>query len=617
MVGRYALSVMYSAQPPDVPKTLSTQMQSHLTKRAFPLIPQIGVLALIAALLVLIQCSGEATDTTAMPTNPVVKASTPATTPTSPASMLTPAQTPTPGPTATPFVPPTVIPSPTSLVPPEGLERGGVLRFAVPEGSPHMDPHLTVSAGLLTWGAGQSYSRLFKFDTVGGSAVVVCDLCASWQQLFPTTFRIKLREDVRWQHLPPLNGRKLTAQDVVFSLKRQAPPGFPNAAILSNITEFTAVSESEIIIRLAAPDSETLEKLADSHSRIVAPEVVLANGDLRRGPTVGTGPWITSEAQSDRTSLLVNPDYFDDDLPYLDALEIQVVPSESTRVAGMRVRIIDIAQASYAAISDAADSFDTIEWVGISNPAAGVEIALNTGRGPMDTLVIREAMMLTWDPEAWNNDFWDGQARLSVGLPDLGIGAGRLLPGSAFTDRFNDPASASSRLSTKGLVSAGNVTIKVGEFGQNYIDQAFAMANGLASVGISADVERVSTRTFGDEVWIGGDFDIAVGAPPPVLSTTAYLYAVHHSDGPWNSTGYTDPEIDRLIEAQAREYDIVKRTELLLELQRRILGGSHRFISATRTTYWMWWVYVHDFDPRTPRGDSDFLTRVWVTERPA
>ena len=491
------------------------------------------------------------------------------------------------------------------------------MRFAVPEGPPHMDPHLTVSAALLTWGGGQSYSRLFKFDTVGGSAVVVCDLCASWQQLFPTTFRIKLREDVRWQNLPPLNGRKLTAQDVVFSLKRQATPGFPNAAILSNITEFTAVSESEIIIRLAAPDSETLEKLADSHSRIVAPEVVLANGDLRRGPTVGTGPWITSEAQSDRTILLVNPDYFDDDLPYLDALEIQVVPSESARVAGMRVRIIDIAQANYAAISDAADSFDTIEWVGISNPAAGVEIALNTGRGPMDTLAIREAMLLTWDPEAWNNDFWDGQARLSVGLPDLGIGAGRLLPEIVFTDRFNDPASASSRLSTTGLVSAENVIIKVGEFGQNYIDQAFAMANGLASVGISADVERVSTRTFGDEVWIGGDFDIAVGAPPPVSSTTAYLYAVHHSDGPWNSTGYTDPEIDRLIEAQAREYDIVKRTELLLELQRRILGGSHRFISATRTTYWMWWDYVHDFDPRTPRGDSDFLTRVWVTARPA
>ncbi|MCH8228955.1 MAG: ABC transporter substrate-binding protein [Chloroflexi bacterium] len=486
----------------------------------------------------------------------------------------------------------------------------------MPEGPPHMDPHLTVSGGLLTWGAGQSYSRLFKFDTTGDRSIVVCDLCASWEQPFPTTFLIKLREDVNWQNLPPLNGRKLTAQDVVFSLQRQATPNFPNAAVLSNIAEFTAVGEFELIVRLVAPDSETLEKLADSHSRIVAPEAVAVNGDLRRGPTVGTGPWITSEAQSDRTSLLVNPDYFDDQLPYLDALDIQVIPSESTRAAGMRTRIIDIAQAGFPEIVDATDRFDNIEWTGISNPAAGVEIALNTGRSPMDRLAVREAMMLSWDPGAWNRDFWYDRAGLSVGLPDPGVGADRQLPATTFADRFNDLSGANARLSSAGLGPTDNVVIKVGEFGQKYIDQAFAMADGLAAVGIRAEVERVSTRVFGDEVWIGGDYDIAVGAPPPVSSTTAYLFAVHHSDGPWNSTGYSDPEIDRLIEAQAREYDPAKRGTLLIELQRRILDGSHRFISATRTTYWMWWDYVHDFDPRTPRGNSDFLTRVWLTGRP-
>ncbi|MCZ6538515.1 MAG: ABC transporter substrate-binding protein [Chloroflexi bacterium] len=501
-------------------------------------------------------------------------------------------------------------------MPPEDLERGGVLRFAVPQGPPHMDPHLTVSSALLTWGAGQSYSRLFKFDTAGDSSVVVCDLCSSWEQSGPVTFLIKLREDVRWQNLPPLNGRRLTAQDVVFSLNRQATPGLPNAAILSNFSEFTAVSEFELIVRLAAPDSETLEKLADSHSRIVAPEAVAVNGDLRRGPTVGTGPWITSEAQSDRTSLLVNPGYFDDQLPYLDALDIQVVPSEQTRAAGMRTRIIDIAQTGFAEIVDATDTFDDIEWTGISNPAAGVEITLNTGRSPMDSLAVREAMMLTWDPGAWNREFWDDQAGLSVGLPGPGANVGQQLPATAFSNRFNDLSGATARISSASPGSTDNVVIKVGEFGQEYIDQAFAMADGLASVGIRAEVERVSTRNFGDEVWIGGDYDIAVGAPPPVSSTTGYLFAVHHSDGPWNSTGYADPEIDRLIEAQAREYDPSKREKLLVDLQRRILDGSHRFISATRTTYWMWWDYVHDFNPRTPRGDSDFLTRVWLTERP-
>ncbi|MDP6667240.1 MAG: ABC transporter substrate-binding protein, partial [Dehalococcoidia bacterium] len=504
------------------------------------------------------------------------------------------------------------------FVPPEDLKRNGILKFAVPEGPPHMDPHLTVSSGLLTWGAGQSYSRLFKFDTSGDGSVIVCDLCVSWEQTAPVTFVIRLRDDVRWQNLPPLNGRLLTARDVVFSLKRQATPNFPNAALLSNVADFVAVGDDEVIVRLKVPDSETLEKLADSHSRIVAPEAVAVNGDLRRGPTVGTGAWITSEAQSDQIALLGNPDYYNNQLPYLDGLQIQVIPSESTRVAGMRTRIIDLAQARFPAITSATERFENIEWTGINNPAAGVEIALNTARSPMDKLVVREAMLLVWDPEAWNEEFWHGRTGMSVGLPDRpspGPGIDRNLPASEFFGRVNDTIEANSLLALAGLTTSDSVVIQVGEFGDEYVEQAFAMAGGLASAGIRAEVSRLSTRNFGDEVWIGGDYDIAVGAPPPVSSTSDYLFSVHHSEGPWNTTGYTDPEIDRLIEAQAREYDPVKRGKLLIDLQRRILAGSHRFISATRTTYWMWWDYVHDFNPRTPRGDSDFLTRVWLTER--
>ena len=614
VAGRYPVSIMYLASLTKVCGTHSSSFRSPIVKRAPLAALPFRASLLFAVLLVLAQCSGETTTPASPPANPAPQSETP----TVPANTVAAATTtvPTPGPTATPSATPTVIPSPASLVPPEDLQRGGVLRFAVPEGPPHLDPHLTVSGGLLTWGAGLSYSRLFKFDTTGDRSIVVCDLCASWEQSTPVTFLIKLRNDVRWQNLPPLNGRKLNAHDVVFSLNRQATLNFPNAAILSNFAEFTAVGELELIVRLVAPDAETLEKLADSHSRIVAPEAVAVNGDLRRGPTVGTGPWITSEATSDRISLLVNPDYFENQLPYLDGLNIQVVPSESTRAAGMRTRVIDIAQVRYAEIVDATDSFDNVAWTGISNPAAGVEITLNTGRSPMDQLAVREAMMLAWDPGAWNRDFWHDRAGFSVGLPGTGTGAVQQLPAIAFADRFNDLPGASARLASAETRPAGNLVIKVGEFGQEYIDQAFAMADGLAAVGIRAEVERVSTRIFGDDVWIGGNYDIAVGAPPPVSSTTAYLFAVHHSDGPWNSTRYGDPEIDRLIEAQAREYDLAKRRSLLDELQRRILDGSHRFIPATRTTYWMWWDYVHDFDPRTPRGDSDFLTRVWLTERP-
>jgi peptide/nickel transport system substrate-binding protein len=563
--------------------------------------------------LALLQCTSEESIPT---TVPATATSTPA---------PTPAPTPkaTPRPTATPFITPTAIPSPTVSLPPKDLERGGVLRFAIPEGPPHSDPHLTVSPALASWGVGLAYSRLFKVVTDARSSTVVCDLCQSWEQTDPLTFKIKLREDVKWQNLPPLNGRSLNAQEVVYSLNRQATTGYPNSALLSNISEIYAVGEYEILIRLESPDSEIFEKLADSHSRIVARAAVDIAGDLRLGPTVGTGPWIATDVYADATRLIINEDYYGDGVPYLDMLEIQVMPSSSVRAAGMRTKIIDLAQVSFEDVASARERFEDIRWIGIENPAAGVEIAMNTARSPMDKQAVREAMMLMWPAgkspsipgESSILDTFNAKLGISLGLPL--INNDWLLSTGKYIHRTGTNKGATERantlLATVALKPTDNIIIKVGEFGQEYIDQANAMAEGLESVGIRAAVERVSTRVFGDEVWTAGDYDIMIGSGPPISSTTAYLFAVQHSDGPWNTTGYSDPEVDRLIEAQAKEYDSGKRGEMLLDIQERILAGSHRFIASTRTTHWMFWDYVHDFEPFTLRGDTDFLTRVWLT----
>lgn len=581
-----------------VPATSATTLPIQSSLRRLLIVS-----TLVLMTVVLSQCTDDEPEPTAVP----------------PTSTAAPVPTATAGPTATPFVTPTAVPTATVAPLPENLERGGVLKFAIPEGPPHHDPHLTVSTALVSWGAGQAYSRLFKFETTDRNSTVICDLCESWEQTAALTFKIKLREDVKWQNLPPLNGRSLNAQDVVYSLNRQATPGYSNAALLSNVTEITSVGEYEVLIRLESPDSEILEKLADSHTRIVARAAVEVGGDLRRGPHVGTGPWIASEVHADTTRLIFNPDYYDSDLPYLDGLDIQVMPSSSIRAAGMRAKIIDLAQVSFDDADSALNSFDEIQYIGIENPAAGVELALNTGRSPMDKIEVRKAMLLSFaggNPPSVPGlygllDTFGTYSGMSLGLPSSR--QEWLYPTNNFVPLFQDIDQANSLLATAALTPNDNVVIKVGEFGQQYVDKANEFAEGLASVGIRAEVERVSTRVFGDEVWTMGDYDIMVGAPPPISSTTAYLYSVHHSAGPWNTTGYSDPEIDRLIEAQAKEYDSGKRGEMLLEIQERILAGSHRFIANTRVTHWMYWDYVNDFEPFTPRGDTDFLTRVWLT----
>ena len=572
---------------------------------------------LICAALVLTQCTNKTSDPSPTPTVVETAQQPDATATIQPAQPTPTAKSKlTSDPIATPFATITsTTPKPT-IPPPKNLERGGTLRFAVPEGPPHTDPHLTVSSGLLTWGTGQSYSRLFKFDLNNGGPVVVCDLCSSWTLSTPITLNIKLREDINWQDIPPLNGRTVTAQDIVFSLKRQATNEYPNASLLSSVAEFTAIGDSDVVIRLLTPDSEILEKLADSHSRIVAPEVVKANGDLRRGPTIGSGPWITTESQADMTRLIVNPSYYGD-IPYLDGLDIQVMPGQGTRVAGMRSKILDVAQADWSLISDATEKFEEIGWTGISNSAAGIEIAMNTARSPIDRQDVRKAMMLAWDPLIAN--LMQGDATENEDYPSISLGLPLLNPDWQLSttdlgNRFNDPKQASTILSsTKGVPPEG-LTIKVGEYGSEYIDMAQHMVEELTSAGIQTKLERVSTRTFGDEVWVNGNYDIFVGAPLPISSTTGYLFAIHHADGPWNTTGYSNPEIDRLITAQAEEYRPDKRAEILLEIQQKILDGSHRFIIKKRSTYWMWWDYVENFNPMTPRGDSHFLTQVWLSQ---
>ena len=572
---------------------------------------------LICAALVLTQCTNKTSDPSPAPTVVETAQQPDATATIQPAQPTPTAKSKlTSDPIATLFATITSATRKPTIPPPKNLERGGTLRFAVPEGPPHTDPHLTVSSGLLTWGTGQSYSRLFKFDLNNGSPVVVCDLCSSWTLSTPITLNIKLRGDINWQDIPPLNGRTVTAQDIVFSLKRQATNEYPNASLLSSVADFTAIGDSDIVIRLLTPDSEILEKLADSHSRIVAPEVVKANGDLRRGPTIGSGPWITTESQADMTRLIVNPSYYGD-IPYLDGLDIQVMPGQGTRVAGMRSKILDVAQADWSLISDATEKFEEIEWIGISNSAAGIEIAMNTARSPIDRQDVRKAMMLAWDPLI--ADLMQEDATENEDYPSISLGLPLLNPDWQLSttdlgNRFNDPKQASTILSSTEGVPPEGLTIKVGEYGSEYIDMAQHMVEELTSAGIQTKLERVSTRTFGDEVWVNGNYDIFVGAPLPISSTTGYLFAIHHADGPWNTTGYSNQEIDQLIAAQAEEYRPDKRAEILLEIQQKILGGSHRFIIKKRSTYWMWWDYVENFNPMTPRGDSHFLTQVWLSQ---
>lgn len=527
-------------------------------------------------------------------------------------SVSTPTSAPatsTPQPTATATAPPTA-----------GLTKGGVIRFALKEAPPHQDVHQSVSNVLATWGAGIAYSRLLRFQRGANvpvtSRIPECDLCTAWQQTGPLEFEFELRDDAFWPAQSPMNGRAVVAADIEFSYRRQMTSDWPNAELLSNVEGIEAVDSTHLKIRLKAPDAEFFEKLADGRSVIVAREAVELSGDLINGPTLGSGPWILEEISSGSATFEANRSYYGDG-PYLDGLSIQFIAQDSTRAAGVRANVLDFAETTQEEVRSALDRFPGLQTLTLNKPGTGVELALNSSSGPLGSASVREAVFLAWDLTGAMNEIWDGELAPSVGLnlPEPSWAADF---NGQYSGKFNSLAEAMRLLNEVGLSPDDSVTIAVGEFGEagennRYIQTAKSLASALNAAGLTTTVTPVTTRVFADNVWLQGEYDIFIGAPPPISSLSGQLFGIYHSAGPWNTTGFSSATLDELIEAQAIETNRVRRGELLLQIQDEIMNESQRFYPGTGVEHWLWQPSVRDFVPDTSGASGDFLTRVWLS----
>ena len=555
-------------------------------------------------------------------------------TPTATATPVLPTPTPTPNPEPTITASPTTVPDESvKPLPIEGL-RGGTIKIAVPGAPPHQDIHKSVSPILAGWGPGIAYSSLFQYrwlkpnepnsgidqlssrydPTTSTSAhEIICDLCQSWEFDGDTILGIKLRPTIHWHETNPGLGRDLTAEDVAFSINRLTDPQMANSHLVNTVAQARAIGDDTVEIVLTLPDAEIFDKLADARAAIVAPETVNLNGDLTQGPTIGTGPWVLESFERNGMSFRANERYHIPELPLLDGINVSIIEDEQTRTTALRTGQLDLIQPDLPDLIAATERFDELRWTRSHDSAAGIEVAFNTTRNYLTNQFFREAVLYTWDPNGLINDLHNGQSFISAGLPLYN--PEWLLPAPEIDAFFNDRTKVLSLLESVNLPTGIMINIRVGQFGDEYIATALSLADAINQLGATASVEAVSTRTFGEEIWNEGDYDIYVGAPPPLTSATSALFAIHHSGGPWNTTGYSTAELDALIELQAVEPDPIVRGELMLEIQREIFRGAHIFRPAASVSHWLWWSHLRNVAPTTYRSDSTWLSRLWLADR--
>ena len=546
-----------------------------------------------------------------------------------PTATLVPTPTASPEPTATP-IPPTATPSPTPVpastatpVPitptpeptPDSRRRGGTLNLATSENIAHLDVHMDVSPSLSTWGPGIAYSRLLRLksgpEVELPSLTVECDLCASWTMESPTTYRFELRHDARWQDIGPVYARAVTAEDVVFSYLRQNGSELPNSALLYNVAELSEPDPHTLKITLDAPDADALLAFADGHSKIVAKEAVELNGDLRDGPTVGSGPWVLDgTARDDKHEFSPNPYYYEQGLPLLDKLNILIMPDEGTRNAAFQTGMIDVMNMSPGEWATYTERFPLAPFIKVPQPGVGAEVAFKTTEPPFDNPDVRRAAILGMEPMKAIEEHWGG-----FGFVGQGFSAASpewLIPQDEMAERFDRRSDAKAVLRSSGAALPIPVVITVGDFGEAYTAHAHAISVELQELGFEVKTDIVNRREFGERVWLGGEYQLMLGPPAPITAPNGFLFPVLHSEGIWNTTGHRDRTLDELIEAQAVEFDPKKRAALIRSIQERVLDQGYRFMPAARESIWTWRDHVRDFHPNFSAYEYHHWSRVWL-----
>ena len=522
------------------------------------------------------------------------------------------------------------VPSATAVVSraPSGT-NGGALTVVAAARIPHRDVHQEVQETLTALGPGLAYSRLLRLRSGEGSnqpnLLLECDLCQSWELNEDLAYVFKLRPGIDWQNVAPVNGRPLNAQDVVFSLDRLKTPGWPNAPLLSSIGEATAIDDLTLQVELALEDADALLALADGHVKIVAPEVVTMYGDLKDAPVVGTGPWVWQETgPGEGMEFTRNSNYFENNLPFLDQLNVTVMRSgplgdspgsvELDKVAAFRAGLVDVFSAGPGEWDMVRRGDTDFQSVVSRRSGAGVVLAMNSQMPNLKETAVRQAVFQAIDPWDYLDTVWSGQGFASVGIPVRE--SGWLLDRPEMRQNyFADPGKARQLLLDSGqrLPLDLEVTVRIERTGGENLALEERLIADLTAVGFNPELRRMNPVQFDDLVMgPAREFQLAVGAVPPTSTTNSYLFGLLHSKGQWNLSGHEDKQLDSMIEAQAAEFDDIARRDRLVEIQRRVLEQAYLFSPATAASRWVFSSDLMGFEPNTALSEYNFWSRTWL-----
>jgi peptide/nickel transport system substrate-binding protein len=314
-------------------------------------------------------------------------------------------------------------------------KQGGTLKRQINADLPNLDVHVPLVnlSGLMPF----TYSRLTKFKPgllEPSAGEVIGDVMESWE-FSPDKLQLtlKLRPNVKFHPVAPVNSRVVDIDDIVFSWNRVSNQGIlrsevnatnPNGPILS----FQATDQRTAVLKLKEPIAYITSLLAvpnSGHFQVI-PKEVEGGFDIRR-MMIGTGPfYLSNYTPSVGFTFRKHPDYYDSPRPYLNQIDMPIIGEYAQNVAQFKAGALHF----YGNAGEAVRAEDALS---VKREAPHLllyldEISANPGqqtifgyrpggRSPFHDERVRQAFSMSVDRDAFIDLLYNVERFSSEGLP--------------------------------------------------------------------------------------------------------------------------------------------------------------------------------------------------------
>ena len=463
-----------------------------------------------------------------------------------------------------------------------------------------MTPDVSASNFGITYYLSNFYDVLVEYqdgEYVGG-------LAEDWKiSEDGTVYTFNLRHDVKFS-----DGSDLTAEDVAKSLL--AVPinlGQYNGTYgrLSTIIEDAVVVDDYTVeMHLTQPYYNALRELCLANPfGIVSSEQLnddLTKKDTFETATYGTGPYMYVGDNDGQTWNFESNPYYWGEKPDVESFSIESIPDNDAKILALKNGEIDFVAGITNVSNESFVEMQNTEGFGAKVDDKSFRtgyIGYNLSSSMFGDEVVRQAITLALDKDAISESIYGGlyekaDTFFPKTLPYCDV---EQTVYSYDIDRANQLLDEAGYIDTDGdgILDKDGKPLTFNFIVYNSRAElplyAEAVQADLKKVGIDMKIKTVDYNLI-DKMGQEGDYDMLISnivtanTGDPIWFLANYWHTNNNGSNPQNGSGYSNPQVDQLLDAAETEFDPAKRRDYAIQIQQLLMNdGAALFLGYPKT----------------------------------